>query len=192
MLSSRSVWGRRECRARICKRLRSPGIDSEESIPPAYVAWRAAMTNRVVVPARQVGNRFLGFFKGLQIRALVVGKPWSLSCFPTSPQNFIYFQFFLKVMWLLADVIKATLSLMSLPSFSYYAWPFSLYSKATAHNHNHVNTARQLQSKDTPDHFTFAPQCNPQANLLYVNCTLISTNPCEIIKSKYRHWPSNI
>jgi hypothetical protein len=27
--------------ARICKRLWSPGIDSEESIPPAYVAGRA-------------------------------------------------------------------------------------------------------------------------------------------------------
>ncbi len=25
--------------SRICKRLRSPGIDSNESIPPAYVAW---------------------------------------------------------------------------------------------------------------------------------------------------------
>ncbi len=29
------------CRARIFKLLRSPGIDSKESIPPAYVAWRA-------------------------------------------------------------------------------------------------------------------------------------------------------
>jgi hypothetical protein len=28
-------------RARICKRLWSPGIDFEESISPAYVAWRA-------------------------------------------------------------------------------------------------------------------------------------------------------
>jgi hypothetical protein len=28
-------------RARICKRLRSPGIDFKESIPPAYVASRA-------------------------------------------------------------------------------------------------------------------------------------------------------
>jgi hypothetical protein len=28
-------------RSRICKRLRSPGNDSKESIPPAYVAWRA-------------------------------------------------------------------------------------------------------------------------------------------------------
>ncbi len=36
--------------ARICKRLRSPGIDS----------------------ARQAGNRFLGSLKGLQIRALAV------------------------------------------------------------------------------------------------------------------------
>jgi hypothetical protein len=36
-------------RARICKHLRSPGIDSEESISPSYVAWRAG---QVVVPAR--------------------------------------------------------------------------------------------------------------------------------------------
>ncbi len=40
----------------------------EESIPPAYVAWRAGTTNRVVVPARQAGNRFLGSLKGLQIQ----------------------------------------------------------------------------------------------------------------------------
>jgi hypothetical protein len=37
-------------RARIYKRFRRPGIDSEDSIPPAYVAWRAGTTNRVVVP----------------------------------------------------------------------------------------------------------------------------------------------
>jgi hypothetical protein len=37
-------------------------------IPPAYVAWRAGTKNRVVVPARQAGNRFLGSLKGLQIR----------------------------------------------------------------------------------------------------------------------------
>ncbi len=30
-----------EVRARICRRLQSPGIDSEESSPPAYVTWRA-------------------------------------------------------------------------------------------------------------------------------------------------------
>ncbi len=29
-------------RARICKRLRSPGIDSYESIPPGTVAWRSS------------------------------------------------------------------------------------------------------------------------------------------------------
>jgi hypothetical protein len=56
-------------RARICKRLWRPGIDSEDSLPLAYVAWRADTTNRVVVPARQAGNRFLGFLTGLQIRA---------------------------------------------------------------------------------------------------------------------------
>jgi hypothetical protein len=57
-------------RARICKRLRSPGIDSNESIPPAYVAWRAGTSNRAVVSARQAGNRFLGSLKDLKIRAL--------------------------------------------------------------------------------------------------------------------------
>ncbi len=62
----------REYRARICKRLRRPGIDSEDSIPPAYVAWRAGMTNRVVVPARQAGNRFMGSFKGLQIGSCIL------------------------------------------------------------------------------------------------------------------------
>jgi hypothetical protein len=31
----------KEIRARIFKRLWSPGIDSKTSIPPAYVAWRA-------------------------------------------------------------------------------------------------------------------------------------------------------
>ncbi len=36
--------------ARICKRLWSPGIDFEESVPPAYAAWRAGTTNRVAVP----------------------------------------------------------------------------------------------------------------------------------------------
>jgi hypothetical protein len=47
--------GLRVIGARICKRLSSPGIDS------AYVAWRAGTTNRVVAPAHQAGNRFLGF-----------------------------------------------------------------------------------------------------------------------------------
>jgi hypothetical protein len=59
--------------ARICKRLRRPGIDSEDSTPPAYVTLRADTTYRVVVPARQAGNRWLGSLKGLQIRALCTG-----------------------------------------------------------------------------------------------------------------------
>jgi hypothetical protein len=57
-------------RARICRRLRSPGIDSKESVPPAYQAWRAGTTIKVFVPAHHAQNRFLGSFKGLQIRAL--------------------------------------------------------------------------------------------------------------------------
>ncbi len=55
-------------RARICKRLWRPEIDSDESIPAAYVAWRAGSTNRAAVPARQAGNRFRGSLQGLKIR----------------------------------------------------------------------------------------------------------------------------
>ncbi len=55
--------------SRICNCLWSPEIDSEESISPSYVAWRASTKNRVVVPACQAGNRFLGSLTGLQIRA---------------------------------------------------------------------------------------------------------------------------
>jgi hypothetical protein len=50
-------------RARICKRLRSPGIGSKESILQAYVAWWAGAPHRVVVPARKAGNRFMGSLK---------------------------------------------------------------------------------------------------------------------------------
>jgi hypothetical protein len=47
---------------------------AQESIPPTYVAWRAGTTNRVVVPARAAGNRFLGYLRGLQIRAQASGQ----------------------------------------------------------------------------------------------------------------------
>jgi hypothetical protein len=40
-------------RARICKCLWSPGINSEESIPPAYVAWA-----RICKPFKEPRNRF--------------------------------------------------------------------------------------------------------------------------------------
>ncbi len=63
------IISRWHSRARICKCLWSPGIDSEEAIPPLYLARRAGTSNRVVVPARQAENRFLGSLKGLQIRA---------------------------------------------------------------------------------------------------------------------------
>jgi hypothetical protein len=42
---------------------------AQESIPPAYVAWRAGTTNMVIAPARQAGNLFLGSLEGPQIRA---------------------------------------------------------------------------------------------------------------------------
>ena len=68
--NGQEIWRYTEqSRARICKRLRSQGKDSEESIPPAYVACQGGTTNRIVVTARQAGNRFLGSLKGLQIRA---------------------------------------------------------------------------------------------------------------------------
>jgi hypothetical protein len=47
-------------RAQICKRLRRPGIDTKESIPPTSEMWRADTSKRIVVPPRQAGNRFLG------------------------------------------------------------------------------------------------------------------------------------
>ncbi len=57
----------RVIRGCICNRfLRSQGNDSVESVPPVYVAWRAGTTNRVVVAARQAGNRFLYSLKGLK------------------------------------------------------------------------------------------------------------------------------
>jgi hypothetical protein len=51
-------------RAGICKRLRSSGIDSSESIPTAYVAWKAGTSNVVVVSDHQAENRLLGPLKG--------------------------------------------------------------------------------------------------------------------------------
>ncbi len=60
------LWYRTGCvvsRARICKRLRSPGIDSEESIPPTYVTWRAGATNRVCAPVRQAKESIPGLLK---------------------------------------------------------------------------------------------------------------------------------
>ncbi len=83
-------------RAWICNRLRSLGIDSngyrififepefvnvfgaQESIPLAYVAWLARTSNRVVLSARQAGNRFLGSLKSLNIhvRGLDPGIPF--------------------------------------------------------------------------------------------------------------------
>jgi hypothetical protein len=42
-----------DARALICKRLRSPGIDTKEPIPTVYVAWQAGTTTLFEVPARQ-------------------------------------------------------------------------------------------------------------------------------------------
>jgi hypothetical protein len=81
-----------EAREEFFKLLRSPGIDSKESIPPAYVA---CTSNRVAVPARrQAGNRFLGSVKALQIRAvlyfyIIVTKVRTLK---TNPDFFVLWQ----------------------------------------------------------------------------------------------------
>ncbi len=83
LLRPRKSRGGRRCadsRARICKRLWSPEIDSEESTPPSYVAWRVGTPNRVVVQARQAGNRFLGSLKGLQIPAQRSGRHITTTC----------------------------------------------------------------------------------------------------------------
>jgi hypothetical protein len=45
-------------RARICKQLWSPGIDSEKSISTAYIAWRASTTNRVSYRPARLGIDF--------------------------------------------------------------------------------------------------------------------------------------
>ncbi len=82
MTLSLPLWS--EYRAHICKRLWSPGIDSEETILPAYVAGRAGTTKRVVLPARQVGNRFLGSLKGCKIRVL---KKSAKKCRPLQVQK---------------------------------------------------------------------------------------------------------
>jgi hypothetical protein len=59
--------------ARICTRLRNSKIDSKESIPPAYVAWRAGtiIAIRRVGPARLywLSESIPGLFKRLLIRA---------------------------------------------------------------------------------------------------------------------------
>jgi hypothetical protein len=74
-----NLLGLNETKTRIFKGLGSPGIETEESIPPAYVARRASTTNRVVVPARLAGNRFLGCLKGLQFGlSLLHGKEQSI------------------------------------------------------------------------------------------------------------------
>ncbi len=76
-------------RARICNRFWSLGIDSEKSIPSVYVARRAGTKNRVVVLARQAGNRLLGSSNGLQIRAQV--DPLEITQYSLGPRRKYYF-----------------------------------------------------------------------------------------------------
>ncbi len=63
-------------RARICIQLWSPGIDSEESISPAHVAWRASTTNRVAYRPDSLGLDFWAPWRvykyGLSIMAMDV------------------------------------------------------------------------------------------------------------------------
>ncbi len=57
-------------KTRIFNRLRRLGIDSKESISPAYEAWRAGTSNRVFLRTRQGWESIPGLLKDLQIRAL--------------------------------------------------------------------------------------------------------------------------
>jgi hypothetical protein len=75
-----------------CKLLRSPGIDSKESILPAYLAWWAGTSNMGCRTARQSGNRFLGSVKVLQIRAL-----YSVHCTP--PWDYVRFKLTTPQTW---------------------------------------------------------------------------------------------
>jgi hypothetical protein len=52
----RAIQRRENAQSPYCKRLRSPGIDSEESISPAYLSWRAGTTNGVVLLSRHAKN----------------------------------------------------------------------------------------------------------------------------------------
>jgi hypothetical protein len=61
-------------RARYFTLLRSPGIDSKESIPPAYVAWRAGTAD----------NPFLPRFLAPNIDCLKISAP---ACRPTSREQ---------------------------------------------------------------------------------------------------------
>jgi hypothetical protein len=77
-------------RARICKRFRSPEIDSEESITPAFVAWQAGTTYRVVVPAWR--NRFLGSLKVYKFGHKMVSKSYrSQSRIKSNVSNIIHY-----------------------------------------------------------------------------------------------------
>ncbi len=53
--------------ARILKRLWSPGIDSKEWIPPAYVAWRAS-----TIVDNPISPRVLAPIDSLKIPALLL------------------------------------------------------------------------------------------------------------------------
>jgi hypothetical protein len=125
-------------RARIYKRLRSPGIDSEESIQSANEAWRAGTTNRVVVPVRQAENRFLGFLKGLQIRALKMAV--NLAVCPTEKTMFIILLFCTThVLWYLCAVSGNKISIFfALFRFLNFSFCFILTPFASMRNKIHV------------------------------------------------------
>jgi hypothetical protein len=96
MLGGGSLWYRTNCgtvqsvvsRARIFERLRSQEIDSEESIPPTYVAWRAGTTNRIGVPARQAWESIPGQLKRFTNTGSAVYS--HLSARPAARQIFSY------------------------------------------------------------------------------------------------------
>jgi hypothetical protein len=62
-------------RARIYKLLRSPEIDSKESIPPAYVAWRVGTTTVFLLS-------FLASIGCSKVPARIFERLWSPESIP--------------------------------------------------------------------------------------------------------------
>jgi hypothetical protein len=58
--------------ARIFKLLRSPGTDSKESIPPAYVAWQADTTTLFLLYTIPTQSEMVIFGSPVQLKSLEV------------------------------------------------------------------------------------------------------------------------
>ncbi len=73
--------------AQICKFLKSPGIDSKDLIPPAYVAWRSGTLTLFEAQDSIPWNRFLGSLNVLQMGAQI---SWALAYHLTSKGSIVY------------------------------------------------------------------------------------------------------